>query len=76
MVESKSRVSGGQMGGQPPKKGCLCMVEQANLVFHNKEIDGTVMKRFISRLIDHFGMRYTTHIPRAGPGGGQGMPSP
>nr|YP_009451930.1 RpoC2 [Phyllorachis sagittata]ARQ28244.1 RpoC2 [Phyllorachis sagittata] len=38
------------------------MAERANLVFHNKEIDGTAMKRFISRLIDHFGMGYTSHI--------------
>nr|QXI86315.1 RNA polymerase beta'' subunit [Gentiana producta] len=38
------------------------MVERANLVFHNKSIDGTAMKRLISRLIDHFGMGYTSHI--------------
>nr|YP_010587570.1 RNA polymerase beta'' subunit [Camellia insularis]WAB46153.1 RNA polymerase beta'' subunit [Camellia insularis] len=38
------------------------MAERANLVFHNKAIDGTAMKRFISRLIDHFGMAYTSHI--------------
>lgn len=38
------------------------MVERADLVFHNKVIDGTVMKRLISRLIDHFGMAYTSHI--------------
>nr|YP_009948485.1 RNA polymerase beta'' subunit [Berchemia lineata]QOH97666.1 RNA polymerase beta'' subunit [Berchemia lineata] len=38
------------------------MVEQANLVFHNKVIDGTDIKRLISRLIDHFGMAYTSHI--------------
>nr|YP_010218146.1 RNA polymerase beta'' subunit [Lagurus ovatus]UBU97553.1 RNA polymerase beta'' subunit [Lagurus ovatus] len=38
------------------------MAERANLVFHNKEIDGTGMKRLISRLIDHFGMGYTSHI--------------
>uniref|UniRef100_UPI0030FEA4D4 RNA polymerase beta'' subunit n=1 Tax=Schizachyrium scabriflorum TaxID=2851945 RepID=UPI0030FEA4D4 len=38
------------------------MAERANLVFHNKEIDGTAMKRLISRLIDHFGMGYTSHI--------------
>nr|YP_010454277.1 RNA polymerase beta'' subunit [Thesium chinense]QYF09466.1 RNA polymerase beta'' subunit [Thesium chinense] len=38
------------------------MAEQANLVFHNKIIDGTAMKRLISRLIDHFGMAYTSHI--------------
>uniref|UniRef100_A0A803MIM7 DNA-directed RNA polymerase n=1 Tax=Chenopodium quinoa TaxID=63459 RepID=A0A803MIM7_CHEQI len=36
--------------------------ERANLVFHNKAIDGTAMKRLISRLIDHFGMAYTSHI--------------
>ena len=45
-----------------PKRGYLCMAERANLVFHNKEIDGTGMKRLISRLIDHFGMGYTSHI--------------
>nr|WRM54074.1 RNA polymerase beta'' subunit [Phyllanthus cochinchinensis] len=40
----------------------VLMVEQANLVFHNKVIDGTDIKRLISRLIDHFGMAYTSHI--------------
>nr|YP_010190487.1 RNA polymerase beta' subunit [Polygonatum tessellatum]QZK25544.1 RNA polymerase beta' subunit [Polygonatum tessellatum]WPN85438.1 RNA polymerase beta'' subunit [Polygonatum tessellatum] len=38
------------------------MTERADLVFHNKVIDGTAMKRLISRLIDHFGMAYTSHI--------------
>nr|QWL15853.1 RNA polymerase beta'' subunit [Plantago coronopus] len=38
------------------------MAERANLVFHNKVIDGTAMKRLISRLIDHLGMAYTSHI--------------
>nr|QGT34129.1 RNA polymerase beta' subunit [Chamaesium paradoxum] len=38
------------------------MAERAHLVFHNKVIDGTAMKRLISRLIDHFGMAYTSHI--------------
>nr|YP_010014300.1 RNA polymerase beta'' subunit [Ochradenus baccatus]QOI12807.1 RNA polymerase beta'' subunit [Ochradenus baccatus] len=38
------------------------MEERANLVFHNKVIDGTAIKRLISRLIDHFGMAYTSHI--------------
>nr|YP_009469240.1 RNA polymerase beta subunit [Byrsonima coccolobifolia]AVD96467.1 RNA polymerase beta subunit [Byrsonima coccolobifolia] len=38
------------------------MVERVNLVFHNKAIDGTAIKRLISRLIDHFGMAYTSHI--------------
>nr|YP_010187864.1 RNA polymerase beta'' subunit [Bulbophyllum reptans]YP_010517335.1 RNA polymerase beta'' subunit [Calanthe brevicornu]YP_010517422.1 RNA polymerase beta'' subunit [Calanthe ecarinata]YP_010517683.1 RNA polymerase beta'' subunit [Calanthe tricarinata]YP_010979866.1 RNA polymerase beta'' subunit [Calanthe yaoshanensis]QZN07802.1 RNA polymerase beta'' subunit [Calanthe griffithii]QZJ45744.1 RNA polymerase beta'' subunit [Bulbophyllum reptans]UXN48182.1 RNA polymerase beta'' subunit [Calanthe len=38
------------------------MAERTDLVFHNKVIDGTVMKRLISRLIDHFGMAYTSHI--------------
>nr|ATG24875.1 RNA polymerase beta'' subunit [Lobelia heterophylla subsp. heterophylla] len=33
-----------------------------NLVFHNKVIDGTAMKRLISRLIDHFGMTYTSYV--------------
>nr|YP_009557534.1 RNA polymerase beta subunit [Macarthuria keigheryi]QBC72346.1 RNA polymerase beta subunit [Macarthuria keigheryi] len=40
----------------------VLMAERANLVFHNKSIDGTAMKRLISRLIDHFGMAYTSHI--------------
>nr|QTI91257.1 RNA polymerase beta'' subunit [Leuchtenbergia principis] len=40
----------------------VLMAERANLVFHNKAIDGTSMKRLISRLIDHFGMAYTSHI--------------
>nr|YP_009092673.1 RNA polymerase beta' subunit [Eustrephus latifolius]AIR12509.1 RNA polymerase beta' subunit [Eustrephus latifolius] len=40
----------------------VLMVEWANLGFHNKVIDGTAMKRLISRLIDHFGMAYTSHI--------------
>ncbi|KAK9661137.1 hypothetical protein RND81_O151700 [Saponaria officinalis] len=40
----------------------VLMAERANLVFHNKSIDGTAMKRLISRLIDHFGMAYTAHI--------------
>lgn len=34
----------------------------APFVFHNKKIDGTVMKRLISRFIEHFGMAYTSHI--------------
>ena len=38
------------------------MAERAGLVFHNKMIDGTAIKRLISRLIDHFGMAYTSHI--------------
>nr|YP_009709577.1 RNA polymerase beta'' subunit [Symplocarpus nipponicus]QEX51431.1 RNA polymerase beta'' subunit [Symplocarpus nipponicus] len=38
------------------------MAERADLVFHNKVIDGAAMKRLISRLIDHFGMTYTSHI--------------
>nr|ULF47291.1 RNA polymerase beta'' subunit [Astragalus sinicus] len=38
------------------------MAEQANLVFHNNVIGGTAIKRLISRLIDHFGMAYTSHI--------------
>nr|YP_010718980.1 RNA polymerase beta'' subunit [Beccarinda tonkinensis]WDR39398.1 RNA polymerase beta'' subunit [Beccarinda tonkinensis] len=40
----------------------VLMAKWANLVFHNKVIDGTAMKRLISRLIDHFGMAYTSHI--------------
>nr|YP_010275883.1 RNA polymerase beta'' subunit [Cananga odorata]ARU80560.1 RpoC2 [Cananga odorata]UKH49798.1 RNA polymerase beta'' subunit [Cananga odorata] len=38
------------------------MAEGADLVFHNKVIDATAMKRLISKLIDHFGMAYTSHI--------------
>nr|YP_010499499.1 RNA polymerase beta'' subunit [Balanites aegyptiaca]UWT58815.1 RNA polymerase beta'' subunit [Balanites aegyptiaca] len=40
----------------------VLMAERANLVYHNKVIDGTAIKRLISRLIDHFGMAYTSHI--------------
>nr|QBE87553.1 RNA polymerase beta' subunit [Limeum aethiopicum] len=40
----------------------VLMAERANLVFHSKAIDGTAMKRLISRLIEHFGMAYTSHI--------------
>nr|UGV23355.1 RNA polymerase beta'' subunit [Sloanea cordifolia]UGV23441.1 RNA polymerase beta'' subunit [Sloanea dasycarpa]UGV23527.1 RNA polymerase beta'' subunit [Sloanea longiaculeata]UZT27714.1 RNA polymerase beta'' subunit [Sloanea sinensis] len=40
----------------------VLVAERANLVFHNKVIDGTAIKRLISRLIDHFGMAYTSHI--------------
>nr|YP_010504242.1 RNA polymerase beta'' subunit [Chrysosplenium glossophyllum]UXE32874.1 RNA polymerase beta'' subunit [Chrysosplenium glossophyllum] len=40
----------------------VLMAERANLVFHNKVIDRTAIKRLISRLIDHFGMAYTSHI--------------
>nr|YP_009670149.1 RNA polymerase subunit beta [Memecylon pauciflorum]QCW95467.1 RNA polymerase subunit beta [Memecylon pauciflorum] len=38
------------------------MAERVNLVFHNKVIDGTAIKKLIRRLIDHFGMAYTSHI--------------
>nr|YP_009568942.1 RNA polymerase beta subunit [Physena sessiliflora]YP_009569479.1 RNA polymerase beta subunit [Physena madagascariensis]QBC68861.1 RNA polymerase beta subunit [Physena madagascariensis]QBC68937.1 RNA polymerase beta subunit [Physena sessiliflora] len=38
------------------------MAERDNLAFHNKAIDGAAMKRLISRLINHFGMAYTSHI--------------
>nr|YP_009407444.1 RNA polymerase beta'' subunit [Dionaea muscipula]ASA46402.1 RNA polymerase beta'' subunit [Dionaea muscipula] len=38
------------------------MAERTNRVFHTKVIDGTAMKRLIKRLIDHFGMAYTSHI--------------
>nr|YP_009747845.1 RNA polymerase beta'' subunit [Habenaria flagellifera]QII89525.1 RNA polymerase beta'' subunit [Habenaria flagellifera] len=40
----------------------VLMAERTDLVFHNKVIDATAMKRLISRLIDHFGMAYTSHI--------------
>ena len=35
------------------------MKEQA---FYNRVLNGTAMKRLISRLIVHFGMAYTSHI--------------
>nr|YP_010169710.1 RNA polymerase beta'' subunit [Vigna subterranea]QRZ59531.1 RNA polymerase beta'' subunit [Vigna subterranea] len=40
----------------------VLMAERTNLMFHNKVIGGTAIKRLISRLIDHFGMAYTSHI--------------
>nr|YP_009469979.1 RNA polymerase beta' subunit [Eulophia zollingeri]AVF91696.1 RNA polymerase beta' subunit [Eulophia zollingeri] len=40
----------------------VLMAERTDLAFHNKVIDGTAMKRLISRFIDHFGMAYTSHI--------------
>nr|AUT83690.1 RpoC2 [Geranium pyrenaicum] len=40
----------------------MLMPDQTNLVFDNKVIDGNAIKRLISRLIDHFGMAYTSHI--------------
>nr|YP_010330751.1 RNA polymerase beta'' subunit [Parietaria floridana]UNY33973.1 RNA polymerase beta'' subunit [Parietaria floridana] len=40
----------------------VLMAERAGLVFNNKVIDGTAIKRLIRRLIDHFGMAYTSHI--------------
>ncbi|KAK7285532.1 hypothetical protein RJT34_20306 [Clitoria ternatea] len=40
----------------------VLMAERANLVFQNKVIGGTAIKQLISRLIDHFGMAYTSHI--------------
>lgn len=38
------------------------MVEWVNLVFYNKVIGGIVIKWFISRLIDYFGMVYILYI--------------
>nr|YP_009138840.1 RNA polymerase beta' subunit [Lathyrus pubescens]AIK21209.1 RNA polymerase beta' subunit [Lathyrus pubescens] len=38
------------------------MAEGANIVFHNNVIGGTAIKQLISRLIDHFGMAYTSRI--------------
>nr|YP_010293975.1 RNA polymerase beta'' subunit [Paepalanthus alpinus]ULQ67269.1 RNA polymerase beta'' subunit [Paepalanthus alpinus] len=38
------------------------MAERADMVFHNKVINGIAMKQIISKLIDHFGMGYTSHI--------------
>ncbi|KAH0446985.1 hypothetical protein IEQ34_024177 [Dendrobium chrysotoxum] len=40
----------------------VLMAERTDLVFHNKVIDGTAMKRLISILRYHFGMAYTSHI--------------
>jgi hypothetical protein len=40
----------------------VLIAKRANLVFHIKVIDGTIIKRVISRLIDHFGMAYASHI--------------
>ncbi|PHT33597.1 DNA-directed RNA polymerase subunit beta'' [Capsicum baccatum] len=40
----------------------VLMAERANLVFHNKAIDETAMKQLISKLIEHFGMAYRSHI--------------
>nr|XP_048323120.1 DNA-directed RNA polymerase subunit beta''-like [Ziziphus jujuba var. spinosa] len=40
----------------------ILMAERANLAFHNKVTDATAIKQLISRLIDHFGMAYTSHI--------------
>uniref|UniRef100_A0A7N0UZ32 DNA-directed RNA polymerase n=1 Tax=Kalanchoe fedtschenkoi TaxID=63787 RepID=A0A7N0UZ32_KALFE len=40
----------------------VLMAERANLIFQNKVIDGTAMKRLFSRLIDHFEMAYTSHL--------------
>ncbi|KAL9419495.1 hypothetical protein AB3S75_037287 [Citrus x aurantiifolia] len=38
------------------------MEERVSIVFHNKMINGTAIKRLISRFIDHFRMAYTSHI--------------
>ncbi|KAL8252582.1 hypothetical protein R6Q59_036275 [Mikania micrantha] len=40
----------------------VLMAERPTQVFHNKVIDGTTMKRLISRFIDHYGIGYTSHI--------------
>ncbi|KAJ0799578.1 DNA-directed RNA polymerase subunit beta'' [Helianthus annuus] len=40
----------------------VLMAERPTQVFHNKVIDGTAMKRLISRFIDHYGIGYTSHI--------------
>ncbi|KAD5802881.1 hypothetical protein E3N88_14241 [Mikania micrantha] len=37
----------------------VLMAERPTQVFHNKVIDGTAMKRLISRFIDHYGIGYT-----------------
>eukprot|EP01018_Ginkgo_biloba_P040947 Gb_39909 [translate_table: standard] len=36
--------------------------ERAKLLFHNKVMNRIATKQLISRLIDHFGMTYTSHI--------------
>jgi DNA-directed RNA polymerase subunit beta' len=33
-----------------------------NFPFYNKVMDKTAIKNLINRLIDHFGMTYTSHI--------------
>ena len=38
------------------------MAEPAKMLFYNKVMDRTAIKQFISRLIAHFGITYTTHI--------------
>nr|UCU09293.1 RNA polymerase beta'' subunit [Cycas media subsp. media] len=38
------------------------MAERAKLLFHNEAMDKTAMKQLISRLINHFGMTYTSNI--------------
>nr|YP_009113666.1 RNA polymerase beta subunit-2 [Ceratozamia hildae]AFM54210.1 RpoC2 [Ceratozamia hildae]AFR13844.1 RNA polymerase beta subunit-2 [Ceratozamia hildae]BAR93451.1 RNA polymerase beta subunit-2 [Ceratozamia hildae] len=38
------------------------MSERAKLLFHNEAMDRAAMKQLISRLIDHFGMTYTSNI--------------
>ncbi|KAJ9535438.1 hypothetical protein OSB04_un001436, partial [Centaurea solstitialis] len=40
----------------------VLMAQRATHVFYNKMIDGTAMKRLISRFIDHYGIGYTSHI--------------
>nr|USG97944.1 RNA polymerase beta'' subunit [Pilea alpina] len=40
----------------------VLMTKRDDLVFNNNVIDGPGIKRLISRLIDHFGMAYTSHI--------------
>nr|ARX11551.1 RNA polymerase beta subunit-2 [Ginkgo biloba]AWJ59874.1 RNA polymerase beta subunit-2 [Ginkgo biloba]AWJ60129.1 RNA polymerase beta subunit-2 [Ginkgo biloba]AWJ60299.1 RNA polymerase beta subunit-2 [Ginkgo biloba] len=40
----------------------LPMTERAKLLFHNKVMNRIATKQLISRLIDHFGMTYTSHI--------------
>nr|YP_009498633.1 RNA polymerase beta' subunit [Isoetes butleri]AWK91490.1 RNA polymerase beta' subunit [Isoetes butleri]AYM33962.1 RNA polymerase beta' subunit [Isoetes butleri] len=39
------------------------MAESDKLLLYNKVMDRTAIKQFISRLIIHFGMVYTAHIP-------------
>ncbi|CAN1869387.1 hypothetical protein LINPERHAP1_LOCUS45079 [Linum perenne] len=49
------------------------MPERANLAYHNKVIDGTDIKRLISRLIDH--IRNGIYITHPGSSKNYGFPA-